>query len=132
MFLQVCVCPRGGGCLPQCMLGCHTPPGMENPPGMEEPPLDGEPPQDGGTPREWRTPPGSRLQHTVYKRPVRILLECILVFLHVSVILFGGGGVFPACITGHMTNQHYISRCTGVDSQLVLGQHTDNIKCIMG
>ena len=24
-------------------------------------------------------PPGSRLQHTVYERPVRILLECILV-----------------------------------------------------
>ena len=26
------------------------------------------------------SPPGSRLQHTVYERPVRILLECILVF----------------------------------------------------
>ena len=37
-------------CLPQCMLG-YTPP-----------------------------PPGSRLQHTVNERPVRILLECILVF----------------------------------------------------
>ena len=36
-------------CLPQCMLG-YTPP-----------------------------PPGSRLQHTVNERPVRILLECILV-----------------------------------------------------
>ena len=29
MFLQVCVCPQGGGCLPQCMLGCHTPPPRE-------------------------------------------------------------------------------------------------------
>ena len=34
----------GGGCLPQCMLGCHTPPGMEEPPRMENPPPDGEPP----------------------------------------------------------------------------------------
>ena len=42
------------------------------------------------------------------------------------------GGCIPACITGHMTKQHYISRCTGVDSQLVLGQHTGIIKCIMG
>ena len=50
MFLQACVCPRGGGGgLPQCMLGYHPP------------------------------PPGSRLQNTVYERPVRILLECILV-----------------------------------------------------
>ena len=124
---KVCVCPQGG-CLPQCMLGCHTPldgeplrmenppdgeppldrnppgwrtppdgepPWMENPPGWRTP-LDGEPPPrwrtppDGEPPRMenppgWRTPPdgepppGSRLQHTVYERPVRILLECILV-----------------------------------------------------
>ena len=51
IFSQACVknsVHRGGGCLPQCMLG-YTP------------------------------PPGSRLQHTVYERPVCILLECILV-----------------------------------------------------
>ena len=54
-----------------------------------------------------------------------------LIFLHLSVILFTGGLCIPACITGHMTNQHYISSCIGVDSQLVLGQHTGNIKCIM-
>ena len=64
--------------------GWRTPPGwMENPPWvdggtppgwMEEPP----PPPPAG----WRNhppPSGSRLQHTVYDRPVRILLECILV-----------------------------------------------------
>ena len=44
----------------------QTPPSMENPPCMEIPPT--RPP-----------PPGSRLRHTVYDRPVRILLECILV-----------------------------------------------------
>ena len=80
-------------------------PPMENPPLMEEPPLDGEPrrmenpprwrnppwmenPPDGeppleGEPPGWRTPPpGSRLQHTVYERPVCILLECILVTIN--------------------------------------------------
>ena len=83
------------------------PPQMENPPGMEnspwdgephppwmessppgwrtppdgEPPRDGEPPPDGEPPRMENPPPGSRLQHTVYERPVCILLECILVFI---------------------------------------------------
>ena len=80
MFLQVSVCPQGG-CLHQCMLGCHTPQ-MENPPPPDgepspdgEPPLDGEAPPDGEPPKDgeppwmenpppwmenppgWRTPP---------------------------------------------------------------------------
>ena len=42
MFLQVCVCPRGGGCLPQCMLGCHTPSGPGRPPRMENPPREAD------------------------------------------------------------------------------------------
>ena len=64
MFLQVCVCPQGG-CLPQCMLGCHTPPGMETPPGWRTPP-DGEPPprwrtpRDGEPPRMENPPPGKQ------------------------------------------------------------------------
>ena len=85
----------------------ENPPGMENPPRWRTPlgwrtPPDGEPPRmetppDGEPPLGWRTPPmenpppptppgwrnppppGSRHQHTVYERPVRILLECILV-----------------------------------------------------
>ena len=63
-----------------------TPPGWRTPPGTRQTPPDGEPPRDQADPPRWRTPrdqadppPGSRLQHTVYKRPVRILLECILV-----------------------------------------------------
>ena len=51
--------------------------------------------------------------------------------LHVSVILSMGGGGIPACTTGHMT-KHYISTCTGDQSQLVTGQHAGNIKCMMG
>ena len=36
-------------------------------------------PPDHTPPEQTPLPPGSRLQHTVYERPVRILLECILV-----------------------------------------------------
>ena len=61
MFLHVSVILLTGGVLQR------TPPRdqAENPP----------PPRQGKTP-----PPGNRLQHTVNERPVRILLECILVF----------------------------------------------------
>ena len=61
------------------LAGRRTPPGWkENPPppaGRRTPPGWKEnPPRLEGEP-----PPGSRLRHTVYDRPVRILLECILV-----------------------------------------------------
>ena len=59
MFLQVCVCPQGGGgCLPQCMLGCHTPPRWRNPPPLDQadPPRMKETPPDGGNPPGWRPP----------------------------------------------------------------------------
>ena len=72
MFLQVCVCPQGGGCLPQCMLGCHAPPPDQ---ADTTPPAQADPP-----------PPGKQ---TVYERPVRILLECILVRDFFSVLLEG-------------------------------------------
>ena len=51
-----------------------TPPGSRHPPGPDPPGPD--PPRDQTPP-----PPGSTLQHTVNERPVRILLECILVLL---------------------------------------------------
>ena len=47
--------------------GADTPSWSRHPPGSR-PPLGADPP-----------PPRSRLQHTVNERPVRILLECILV-----------------------------------------------------
>ena len=42
----------GGGCLPQCMLGCHTPFQMEEPPRWRNPPRTRQ------TPPGWRNPPG--------------------------------------------------------------------------
>ena len=53
-----------------------TPPGADPP---DQTPQSRHPP-GADTPPE-QTPPGSRLQHTVYEWPVRILLECILVSL---------------------------------------------------
>ena len=58
------------------------PPGPGRPP-RADPPRPGRPTPPGSRhpPDQADPPPGSRLQHTVYERPVRILLECILVFL---------------------------------------------------
>ena len=75
MFLHVSVILSTGGGLQA------GPPSRENPPsGQGEPPWAGKPPQDQADPPDQAdTPPGRRLQHTVNERPVRILLECILV-----------------------------------------------------
>ena len=55
-------------------------PARENTPPHPTPLLPGvHPPRQGEPPRDQTPPPGSRLQHTVNERPVRILLECILV-----------------------------------------------------
>ena len=69
------------------------PPGSRQPPGPDTTPQPGTPPgadpprsrhtpqtrYPDQTPPQTRHPPGSRRQHTVNERPVRILLECILV-----------------------------------------------------
>ena len=83
MFLQVCVCPHGGRVSASVHAGM-PPPTRQTPPGPgRHPPRTRQtpPPRDqADTPQTRQTPPlGSRLQHTVYERPVRILLECILV-----------------------------------------------------
>ena len=98
MFLQVSVCPHGGGSvsvhagMPSPPIR-QTPPDQADPPGTRQtppgtrqtPPDQADPPRirpprdQVDTPRTRQTPPGSRLQHTVYERPVRILLECIFV-----------------------------------------------------
>ena len=61
-----------------CLSACwdNTPP-EQTPPGADTP-LE-QTTTGADSPPEADTPPGSRLQHTVYERPVRILLESILV-----------------------------------------------------
>ena len=74
VFLQVPVCPRGGGCLPHThILGRHLPLGRH---------LLGRHPQ-ADTPRHplADTPLPSACWDTVKKRAVRILLECIIVII---------------------------------------------------
>ena len=72
VFTRVCDSVHRRGGLPQCMLGYHTPPGKH--------PSRKHPPPSGKHTLPWEAhPPGSRLRHTVNERPVRILLECILV-----------------------------------------------------
>ena len=63
-----------------------TPLDQTPPRDQAEPPRDqAEPPRDQADPPPGSdTPQGSRLQHTVYERPVRILLECILVHYKIS------------------------------------------------
>ena len=59
----------------------QTPPRSRYPPWSRHPPQSRHPqpgPPRADTPRT-RPPPGSRLRDTVNERPVRILLECILV-----------------------------------------------------
>ena len=52
-------------------------------------PREQTPPPSRHTPPRSRPPlPGSRLQHTVYERPVRILLECILVYCLFIIVEF--------------------------------------------
>ena len=123
IFTPVChsFCSQGGGGLPQCMLGYHHPPGPGRPPqtrqtppdqadppgpgrcpprpGRHPPPRPGRPPLDqADTPLDQANPPGSRLQHMVYERPVRILLECILVLVR------------DFCETKHFPNYYILLR----------------------
>ena len=87
VFTGVCLSTGGEGvCLSACWDArppqdqADTPPRTrQTPPGPGRSPLG-----PGGPPRPGRPPPGSRLQHTVYEQPVRILLECILVSKYLS------------------------------------------------
>ena len=63
IFSQASVCPQGGSA--SVHAGMHS--------------LGPDPPGNRPPPEQTHLPPGGRLQHTVNERPVRILLECILV-----------------------------------------------------
>ena len=81
MFLQVCVCPQGGGA--SASVHARIPPTLgADPPNQAPPPgIMPDTPRTRQRPRDQADPPGSRLQNTVYEWPVHILLECILVLL---------------------------------------------------
>ena len=110
--------PPGPGRTPPLRLGRPLPGTRENhpppdqgepthPPGTREnpPPTPGRnrgpgrtPPRDqGDPPDQGEPPPGSRLQHTVCERPVRILLECILVVF----FFCRTGGTWTTCLSSH-------------------------------
>ena len=79
--------PPGPGRPPKPPPDKARPPKTRHPPDQADP-LDKAPPRPGKTPPDQADPPpGSRLQYMVYERPVRILLECILVY-----DLFAEGG----------------------------------------
>ena len=89
IFSQACVknsVHRGGGegvCLSACwdtLPPEQTPPPKTRPPWSRHPPEQTPPEQTPPPPPGEDNPTGSRLQHTVNERPVRILLECILVY----------------------------------------------------
>ena len=85
MFLLVSVILSTGGCLPQCMLGYH-PPGADTP-RKQTTPQEQTPPQSTHTHTQSRHPHPPREQ-TVNERPVRILLECILVGYFVLMFIY--------------------------------------------
>ena len=81
MFLQASVILSTGGVSASVHVGIppHPPPQGEDTPWGQTPPKSRHLPV-ADTPQEQTPAPlGSRLRHTVNERPVRILLECILV-----------------------------------------------------
>ena len=85
IFTPVChsFCSQEGRGSASVHAGMPAPPDQADPPGTRDPhPQLGRPPppDQADTPRTRQIPPESRRQHTVNERPVRILLECILVF----------------------------------------------------
>ena len=95
MFLQECVCPHGGRVYDSVHAGMPDPPWTrQTPPDQADLPRTRQTPWTRQTPRKQADPPdqadppwGSRLQHTVYERPVRILLKCILVIIFLIKVL---------------------------------------------
>ena len=78
VFTGVCDSVHRGGVSASVHAGIPHPP--EQTPPERTPPLGADTPRSRQPPRgDNPPPPRSRLQHTVNERPVRILLECILV-----------------------------------------------------
>ena len=60
--------------------------GIPHPPPRADTPQSRHPSRADPPPRRRHPPPGSRLRHTVNERPVHILLECILVSSHCTLL----------------------------------------------
>ena len=97
VFTGVCLSTRGGGCLPQCMLGCHTPPGTrQTPPDREPPPMENPPgwrapprwrtttPPDGGPPGKQTPAYGLRAAGTHPTGMHSCLLKKLSLLLHIT------------------------------------------------
>ena len=80
LHLSVILFTGEGVCLSACWDTTppwkHTPQKAPPPPGSTHHPREAH-----ASPRKHTHTPGSRLRHTVNERPVRILLECILVIV---------------------------------------------------
>ena len=110
------------------------PPDQADPPGPGRPPrirhhpapdqADTTPPPpdqaDTPPPRDQADspPPGSRLQHAVYERPVRILLECILVSL-INLCIVG-----PFSFKKIILAPQYYNPCVGISLHLYQLEHS--------
>ena len=87
MFLQACVILFTGGV--SASVHAEIPPQEQTPPQSRHPPRSRHPlprehagiPPGADTPPPGADPSGSRHQRTVDERPVRILLECVLVVI---------------------------------------------------
>ena len=74
---------------PPLLPGRHPPPGQAPPPPWQAPPPRQAPPPLAGTPPRQAPPPGRHPPpDTVNARPVRILLECILVTIKILQVSF--------------------------------------------
>ena len=97
VFTGVCDSVHGGGAV------CHSA-SWDTPPRSRHPPP--RPPGSRHIPWE-QTPPGSWLRHTVNERPVRTLLECILVLCISIPFNHSFGYCEKIAIKGHKPVGHY-------------------------
>ena len=124
VFTRVCDSVNRGACLRQ------TSPSWEQTPRSRQPPPPGLDTPPRSTPREQtpqsrpprpqvrhpspleQTPPRSRLRHTVNERPVRILLECILVLTSTFIVIsnelvFHGKKIIPFGFLPKMVSEYF-------------------------
>ena len=96
-----------------CLRQAGAPPPEQTPPGADTP----------------ACPPGSRLQYTVNERPVRILLECILVqdiFLYIKYEF-----VRMCCIVASFNKINIKRKSRPNSDRLMANRHSNSVECLM-